>query len=212
MGKKNTIIDMTAKNFGYWQVIKRSENTKTGSAKWLCRCVCGKEKIIRGADLRLGKSTSCGCKRTVWNKTHGMTGTRINRIYFAMKSRCYNKNNPKYPSYGGRGITVCDEWRNDFMAFYNWAINNGYKEDLSIDRINNNGNYEPKNCRWANTYQQSNNTRRNHIVEYKGHKKTISEWYRFFGISHSKGEWYFRKGKDVFFKKFDLIKPISAGK
>lgn len=103
-----------------------------------------------------------------------------------MKSRC-NKNtpnNPKYKSYAGRGIDICNEWRNDFMAFYNWAINNGFKEGLSIDRIDVNGNYCPENCRWADSKIQANNTTRNHYVTYNGETLTISEWADKFNVSY----------------------------
>ena len=161
--------DETGKKYGDWIVLRRAPVEKHKSAKWICKCKCGNERIVRGSDLRLGKSKNCGCvnkarfKKIIFK--HGLDGTRINRIYWGMKARCYNKNYHKYPNYGARGIKICDEWKNDFMAFYNWAINNGYADNLSIDRINNDGNYEPSNCRWATAKQQANNTRKTKIKE-----------------------------------------------
>ena len=159
-GKLKNIV---GQKFGKWTVLKRAANGKTKSARWLCKCECGNTNIIRGADLRLGKTKSCGCARKERFKKmiykHGLDGTRINRIYWGMKARCYNKNFHKYKYYGARGITICEEWKNDFLSFYSWAINNGYKNNLSIDRINNDGNYEPSNCRWATAVQQANNKR-----------------------------------------------------
>lgn len=116
---------------------------------------------------------------------HGMIHTRLYSIWHCIKVRCYIKSCLSYKNYGGRGITVCDEWKKDFMSFYNWAINNGYKDDLTIDRIDVNGNYEPKNCRWATKKQQDNNKRTNHFVEYKGETKTIKQWADLTGICYS---------------------------
>ncbi|MBR6613178.1 MAG: hypothetical protein IKK84_00235 [Clostridia bacterium] len=101
-----------------------------------------------------------------------------------MKARCYNKNVERYKNYGGRGIKVCDEWRDDFMAFYQWAIKNGYQDSLTLDRKNVNGDYEPSNCRWVTKETQANNTTRNHYISYKGETKTIAEWARVKGIPY----------------------------
>lgn len=112
-----------------------------------------------------------------WNlTTHGKSNTRLYRIYKTMKCRCYNKNREEYPNYGGRGIKVCDEWLNDFMVFYNWAMDNGYKEDLTIDRIDNNKGYSPANCRWVDKKIQACNTRRNLKLTYNGVTHLISHW------------------------------------
>jgi hypothetical protein len=100
------------------------------------------------------------------NKKHGMTDTRLYNIWIKMKSRCYNSNNEKYMYYGGKGITICNEWNNNFQAFYDWAMQNGYQDDLSIDRKNNNGNYEPSNCRWANRNMQSFNRQLKETNQY----------------------------------------------
>ena len=139
-------------------------------AMWRCKCECGKEVIVQGQTLRSGRTKSCGCLSreihkevmTELNKSnsrHGQFGTRIYRIWCSMKSRCYNKNHKAYIDYGGRGITICAEWKDDFEVFYNWAVKNGYSDNLTIDRIDVDGNYEPSNCRWATSSVQRRNQR-----------------------------------------------------
>lgn len=113
---------------------------------------------------------------------HGLSGTRINQIHRAMKRRCLNPNCYEYKDYGGRGITICDEWM-EFKPFYEWAMKNGYSDNLTIDRIDNNGNYEPNNCRWADWYMQANNTRTNRFLTYNGKTQTVAEWARELNIS-----------------------------
>lgn len=152
---------------------------ENGAYYYSCRCDCGKIKIVRKQNLfGKGSTKSCGC----YLGTHHMTSSRLYRIWISMKSRCYNQNFKHYLRYGGRGITVCDEWKNDFMAFYNWAMSNGYREDLTIDRIDNNGNYEPSNCRWADWKTQNRNTRRNRLLFYNGKTLCVSEWAETIGI------------------------------
>lgn len=114
---------------------------------------------------------------------HGFCGTKIYKKWEDMKSRCNNPNNRRYKDYGGRGIKICTEWLADFMNFYNWAINNGYQENLSLERINNNGNYEPNNCKWITMAEQMKNTRNCHYIEYKGEKHCVMEWVRKLGIT-----------------------------
>lgn len=116
-------------------------------------------------------------------RTHGLSGTRINQIHRAMKRRCFNSHCPEYSNYGARGITVCDEWLS-FESFCNWAMANGYTDELTIDRIDNNGNYEPSNCRWVDKFVQANNTRTNHFLTYNGKTQTVAQWARELGISH----------------------------
>jgi hypothetical protein len=112
-------------------------------------------------------------------------GMRLYRIWCNMKTRCYNKNIPNFMDYGGRGITVCDEWRNDFTSFLKWSVENGYKEDLLIDRIDNNGNYEPSNCRWSTRQQQNLNRRNNRLVTIGGQTRSFSQWADTYEISRS---------------------------
>lgn len=176
--------DLTNQRFGSLMAIERRGSDENGQALWLCRCDCGKEKIIRGHDLKQG-TKSCGCSR-VRNTglyKHGLSHTRLHWIWRGMKDRCYNPKNKTYNFYGGRGIKICDEWKSDFMPFYEWAMANGYKDGLTIDREDSNGNYCPENCRWATRTQQANNTRRNVYVTINGETRTVPEWSRIYGVN-----------------------------
>lgn len=116
------------------------------------------------------------------NLRHGMRNTRLYDIWRSMKQRCYNPKTNRYKKYGGRGITVCDEWKDNFQSFYDWAMSNGYSDDLSIDRIDPNGNYESNNCRWATAKQQANNRTNNNIIEFNGEVHTLAQWSEITGI------------------------------
>lgn len=179
------LIDLTGMRFGRLVVIEFS--CSIGShAKWKCVCDCGKETVVYGHFLRSGHTTSCGCfaseQTSARSSTHGKTQTRIYNIWHGMKKRCYDKNQRVYPKYGGRGITVCPEWESSFDAFYQWAMRNGYSDDLTIDRIDNDGNYEPGNCRWVDMKVQCNNKSVNHTITAQGKTKTVSEWARSLGV------------------------------
>lgn len=116
---------------------------------------------------------------------HGKSNTRIYKIWDNMKARCYNKNKPKYKNYGARGVAVCQEWKNNFVAFYEWAMHNGYNDNLTLNRIDNNGNYEPENCKWATAKEQMNNTSFNHKITYNGETHTLAEWASCLAINYS---------------------------
>lgn len=119
------------------------------------------------------------------NLVHGLSHSRIYNTYHSMKQRCYNPSHKSYHNYGGRGIKVCEEWLNDFQAFYDWSMSHGYSDDLTIDRKDNNGNYCPENCRWATYKEQSNNVRTNHIITYKDETHTLKEWSEILNINHN---------------------------
>lgn len=175
-------IDLTGKTFGELTVLKYSHMYKRQSF-WLCRCSCGKEKIIMGANLKTDNTRSCGCLWEDKNSTHRESKTRLYKIWGSMRSRCCNKNNNCYKNYGDRGITICKEWE-DFISFRDWSIKNGYTEELSIDRINNDGNYEPSNCRWTTAKVQSNNRRNTIHIIIDGVSHTISDWSEISGIKY----------------------------
>lgn len=176
-------IDLTGLKFSHLTVIEYVGKEKYGQTIWKCKCDCGNYKDIRGSKLRSGEVKSCGCMRHPYK--HHMTDTRMYNIWCTMKARCFRPTCKKYKDYGGRGITMCDEWKNDFMSFYEWSMSNGYSDELSIDRIDNNGSYEPSNCRWADAITQSNNTRTNVYLTYQSETHTLAEWSRILGISYS---------------------------
>ena len=176
------LIDLTGKRFGRLTVIERSKSENKMS-KWKCKCDCGNDTIVYRNALITGATASCGCLQRDAVSKHGLYNTRLYRIWAHMKERCYNLNYKHFSDYGGRGITVCDEWKNDFAEFYNWAMSNGYSDDLTIDRINNDGNYEPSNCRWVDMNTQENNRRNNHFITINGVTHTVAEWAKIKGIS-----------------------------
>jgi hypothetical protein len=160
LAKNPRLIDLSGQKFGKWLVIEQNGNTKGGAAIWKAQCSCGNIGYPIGSDLRCGKSISCGCtiKESARKRftTHGQTKTRLYRIFKAMRTRCTNKKIPGAKNYSAKNITICDEW-SDFEAFRKWAYENGYNDNLSIDRLDNSKGYSPDNCRWANALQQSVN-------------------------------------------------------
>lgn len=185
-------VDLTGQRFGRL-VALRHEPTPGNKTFWLCKCDCGKEVLVGYGELRTGNTKSCGCfhrdsaadRLRKQGTRHGMFGTRIYNIWWCMKDRCYNKNHMAYKNYGGRGITVCDEWKNNFEPFYRWAMNSGYRKDLTIDRIDVNGNYEPHNCRWVTLSEQANNKRNTIYLTVHGETKTVAEWSKETGLSRA---------------------------
>jgi len=152
-------INITGKKFGKLTALR-----KVGKDKWLFRCDCGKEKEIKKSRVLEGRSKSCGCI----TKKHGMSGTALEATIAAMIQRCTNPKNPKYKNYGKRGIKVCTEWMKNRKLFFDWALKNGYKKGLSIDRIDNDGNYCPENCRWIPITKQYENMQRTVYIKWKG--------------------------------------------
>lgn len=182
------LIDLSGERFGRLVVIKRI-GTRATHPLWLCKCDCGNYAEVTTANLRSGASTSCGCYKVEVTKKiitkHGESYSRIYHIWKAMRRRCNIKDCKDYKYYGGRGISVCDEWENDFAAFREWALANGYQEWLSIDRIDVNGDYCPENCRWASTYEQNNNKRTSKYISFNGKTGTVREFADKYGISYS---------------------------
>lgn len=183
-------IEMIGKRFGRLVVIGEGEKRKgSGQVHWICRCDCGNiTRPIPGFNLRKGLVKSCGCyKRDLVierSTRHNLCHTRIHRIWVGMKSRCYNPNVPKYDRYGGRGIKICEEWLNNLTTFYIWAMANGYREDLMIDRIDNDGDYCPENCRWATNEEQCNNRENQIFLKINGERKTIAQWAKETGVRY----------------------------
>jgi hypothetical protein len=167
------LIDLTGQKFGKWTVLKRVAD-KGKNRRWLCKCECGTVRIVGGRHLTSKTSQSCGC---VLRKGENHPGfkhgdsqhkSRLYKIWCEMKARCSCHSNSSYKRYGERNISVCPEWIDDYTAFKHWALSNGYSPELSIDRINNDGNYEPSNCRWATPTVQANNRRSTRKIEYQG--------------------------------------------
>lgn len=177
-----TSEDFIGKRFGKIVVKSIDRTKKSKNTYYICECDCGNITSVSRPNLR-NHTRSCGCLSKETHTKHGLSKTRIAGIYRSMLHRCNSPNDHAYKDYGGRGIKVCEEWNNDILAFYKWAMDNGYQDDLTLDRINVNGNYEPSNCRWTDRKTQSNNTRFNNHVLYNGETYTLSELSRELGVS-----------------------------
>lgn len=180
-------INLIGQRFGRLVVIKKDE-TRIKYRCWICQCDCGVTKSIIEGSLKRGMTKSCGClnaenrKKTKW-KTHGCSETKLYKVWQGMKRRCYAKNATKYEQYGGRGITVCEDWKEDFGAFQAWSLANGYRDGLTIDREDVNGPYSPENCRWITNKEQQNNRRDNLLLTYNGKTQTLTQWAEESGIN-----------------------------
>lgn len=179
---------VVGEKYGRLRILELSGRNKHGHMLVKCQCDCGNISIIEATRVTNGITLSCGCLRieniSNISKTHGLTNTRLYRIWGAMINRCENPNNNRFYTYGAKGIVVCDTWRRDFKAFYDWAMENGYEENLTIDRIDVNGNYEPSNCRWATAKEQANNKKNSRIIDYNGETKNVKEWATHFGFNY----------------------------
>lgn len=193
------LIDITNKKYNRLLVI-----TYCGSSKWYCLCDCGNTCVVAGNKLKSGHTQSCGCvqreKTKQANSKHNDCRKRLHSEWLNMKSRCNNPHNKHYNLYGGRGIKVCEEWNKSYLEFKNWALSSGYKDNLTIDRIDNDGDYSPENCRWATWKQQANNTSRTKKYSFGGYVLSMKEWAELFGINYGtfrdriqKRNWQFYK-------------------
>lgn len=189
--------DLTGQRFGRLVAIEICGNDNKGHYCWRCKCDCGNYKVVANYNLKNNSTKSCGCLSKEIKTKHNKSNTRLYRIYYAMRQRCYNLKYSRYFDYGGRGIKICDEWKNDFMNFYNWAMENGYRDGLTIDRIDVNGNYEPNNCRWITKEAQQGNTRKSRFIEYNGEKKTLAEWSRIIKVSSNTIIFHLNKGRTI---------------
>lgn len=170
-----TAINLTSQRFGRLTAIERAENRGRKTA-WVCLCDCGNKTIVTTTALRTGNTVSCGCFLSERITKHGQAGSKLYKTWNNMISRCYCKSVPRYKNYGERGIKVCDEWKASFEAFYSWAVSNGYAEGLTLDRIDNDGNYCPENCRWVTNKEQQLNKSNNRLLTFDGETKTVKEW------------------------------------
>lgn len=191
IGEKLT-QDLTGMKFNRLTVIRPSEKSRTGETRWVCRCDCGKETIVQSNNLKSGLVKSCGCLRHEYlvdaHTTHGGSKrggkrTRLYSVWIGMRRRCYDRSDANYHRYGACGITVCDEWKDDFAAFRAWAVKNGYKKNLTIDRIDNNKGYSPGNCRWAGATIQARNRRSNNVITFNGETHIAIEWDEILGFT-----------------------------
>ena len=176
--------DLTGSQVGDLTVVGLSDRYKNGKISWNCRCKCGKDVRRTSYDLTRKYRVDCFHETPIVSasKTHGMSKTKLYFVWIGIKGRCYNEKNKSFHNYGGRGIKMCPEWKHDFTVFQNWALSNGYKEGLSIDRIDVNGDYCPENCRWATVKEQSRNRRDNIVIEHDGKKMILSDWAEYYGV------------------------------
>lgn len=192
--KPKPIIDIKGRRFGKLLVMEMQEHIIGDDVKWKCKCDCGNEIVTKGSYLKKGQKTHCGCNKPF---SHRLENSRIYRIWLNMKNRCHNSNYDRYSDYGGRGIKVCKEWKNSFEVFCKWALENGYDKNLTLDRIDVNGNYEPSNCRWITGFEQMSNMRKNVYVTYNGETKHLSEWCRVLNVKRSTIDYRLKNGYSV---------------
>lgn len=176
-------IDMVGYEFSGCNVIHQAYK-KNGKTYWECLCTCGNKFIAEGSNIRQGHTKSCGCLRSRYakRKSHGQINTKLYSKWNSMKTRCNNPNHDSFINYGNKGIEVCEEWNNSFEKFYDWSIDSGYSEGLSLDRVDNSKGYYPENCRWVEFKEQGRNKTNNRLLTYKGKTLCLSEWAETMGL------------------------------
>ena len=194
-------IDISNQRFGRLTAIEKSTNI-CGKTAWKCVCDCGNIAYVTTSNLTCNRIRSCGCIKQELlmrrNITHNQRHTRLYEVWKGIKQRCYNPKHRAYHNWGGRGIKMCEDWKNNFQSFYNWSYANGYspenqkdeKNKLTIDRIDVNGNYEPSNCRWVTRKVQASNMRTNKLITINGETHCIAEWCRIYNVHTSN---YYKK-------------------
>lgn len=207
------LIDMTGKKFGGCLVLGREGTNKDRKATWECRCFCGKIFVAVGKDIRNRSTKSCGCLKTkvirdvgLKRKTHGETKSRLYNIWRGMKKRCYIPGDTSYKYYGAKGIKVCKEWLGSYESFRDWALKNGYKEHLTLDRIESDKDYTPDNCRWADWKTQERNRSNNVFVTFKDKKMTLSQVAEEIGESREMVGYRHKHGIDFEQPKREIVK------
>lgn len=182
-------IDIAGEKYGRLTAIRFNKINSHNDSEWLFKCDCGKEHAAPAYAVKNGKIRSCGCLKLEMsvsaNTKHGLHETRLYRTWCDMRRRCSDQNRPDWANYGGRGITVCDEWQKDFQQFYDWAMAHGYADGLLIERKNNDRGYCPENCEWVTKRQQNNNTRANHKITAFGRTQNLQQWADESGIGHA---------------------------
>ena len=182
-----TILDLVGKKYGRLVVIEYAYRNPRGKSMWKCKCDCGNTKVVLGTHLTSGHTTSCGCYNEEVikgrNTTHGMSNTRLYNIWRVMLKRCNYENATNYEHYGAKGIRVCKEWY-DFETFRKWAMSHNYSDKLTIDRVDNNGDYSPENCRWVDMKTQLRNTTRNKLITFRGETHCMKDWSDILGINY----------------------------
>lgn len=212
-------LNLIGLKFNRLTVIKREPNNRWGQTRWLCRCDCGKLTVVGGTDLKKGHIKSCGClnletslKNLPDNSTHHTSRTHLYSVWSLMKQRCENPKHKSYAYYGGRGIKICAEWH-DAATFFEWARSSGYREDLSLERINVNGDYEPSNCTWVTMREQARNKRNNVWIEYQGQKMLLSDVAKLLGLTYPALKWRYDHGDrgDRLFRPARVKRTVKYG-
>lgn len=198
-------LDVTGKKYGRLTAL-RFHHASGKHSYWLWRCDCGTEKIARLDCVKVGMVSSCGCaNKDSHPPKHGYSRTKLYHVFYSMKQRCYNPKCTVYQYYGGRGISIDPAWMSDNKAFCDWAMNNGYREGLTIDRIDVNGDYTPENCRWITQREQVRNTRRNTHITFNGKTQLLKDWCEELGVNIATACYRIRAGKPL----EEVFKPTS---